>query len=378
MTSAFNVLIVSENTQLRIQARRILEKRLSATVYEAITVQRGIEVLEMQRMPFSFVLCDYVGKSFSLVKCLLEFCSDKKCVISTENEAEVTRFIQEKNLTTVRFVSRRRLMEEFEKVIAELALDGFIGASVKSSEKEISYFRLPVHGCAEFLLVQPIEMDVYLKDSKGRYVRFCTRGETYDANDLERIFKRRDEEYVYIPDDQQLAIVKKQEARLDQVNADPAAGKEVLKDAAITTLEIIEGLVSRQGFTPEAQVLATKSVATTLKIIGSRPNLGGVLENLKRHEKQYLTSHSIMLAEVCCAIAHRVGWRSSATFFKLTLAALLHDLSLHDNGLARCRTLDQVKTLFDLSDQDLNEFKLHPIRAAEFVKSFREIGRAHV
>ena len=131
---------------------------------------------------------------------------------------------------------------------------------------------------------------------------------------------------------------------------------------------------ARHGvFPPEVRALASKSVELTMKLLGAKPRLSAITENLKKQQGKYLASHSIMLAELCCAIACKVGWNSAPTFFKLTLASYLHDIPLKSNELARCQTLEEAKVVCAQSAEGLNAFKLHPARAAEFARKFNEI-----
>src|SRR6185437_13343743 len=106
-----------------------------------------------------------------------------------------------------------------------------------------------------------------------------------------------------------------------------AASSEARR-AAVQNLAVVADAVHRIGFTPEVQLLVKKSVAITLKAIGTSPSLFPILSRLRKTEGKYICAHSMMLAEISCALAHKIGWGTSSNFLKLTLAAFLHDLSL--------------------------------------------------
>ncbi|MGZ3708712.1 MAG: HD-GYP domain-containing protein, partial [Bdellovibrionota bacterium] len=103
------------------------------------------------------------------------------------------------------------------------------------------------------------------------------------------------------------------------------------------------------------------------------PKLSSILEKLRRHEGRYITSHSIMLAEIACAIAHRIGWSSAPVFLKLSLAAFLHDLNLKDDYLASFKTLKQAKEAGDFREEALQLFEIHPVKAADYARKFQGI-----
>ena len=80
----------------------------------------------------------------------------------------------------------------------------------------------------------------------------------------------------------------------------------------------------------------------------------------------------MMLAEIACALAQNIGWGSSATFLKLTLAAFLHDLPLEDNYLASMHGITEAKG-HKFPAEAIQAFRFHPIKAAEYAQQFAGI-----
>ena len=144
------------------------------------------------------------------------------------------------------------------------------------------------------------------------------------------------------------------------------------RHALTANLSIAHDVVNRIGFTPEVQGLTKKTVNLALKLIGNSPALSPILTRLRKHQGKYITSHSLMLAEVSCAIAHRVGWGEPSVFMKLCFAAFLHDLALSDNVLAQFRTLSELKEA-EFGPEAVHVFRLHPIKAAEYASQFTGI-----
>jgi HD-GYP domain-containing protein (c-di-GMP phosphodiesterase class II) len=97
-----------------------------------------------------------------------------------------------------------------------------------------------------------------------------------------------------------------------------------------------------------------------------------ILEDLKIKEGSYISGHSLMVANVGCALAYRAGWTSAPTLFKICLAAFLHDISLHHEVMARIRSMDEVRSV-GLDVEQVKELRLHPIRAGEYARQFSEI-----
>jgi response regulator RpfG family c-di-GMP phosphodiesterase len=67
-------------------------------------------------------------------------------------------------------------------------------------------------------------------------------------------------------------------------------------------------------------------------------------------------------------------WGSDTTFNKLTLASFLHDICLTNNDLAAISTLEELdKEKAKFTKQEYDEFKQHPVFAAEMAKKMSEV-----
>src|SRR5262249_46811206 len=134
--------------------------------------------------------------------------------------------------------------------------------------------------------------------------------------------------------------------------------------AAQENLALVHDVVQQLGFTPKVQELAKKSVNLLVKVLGGSPKLSAILTKLKKQEGKYIASHSVMLAEISCAMASRVGLNSATTFMKLGLASFLHDLSFTDNRLAQLGTQAQINQV-SLTPKQIQEIRAHTQKASE-------------
>ncbi len=168
-------------------------------------------------------------------------------------------------------------------------------------------------------------------------------------------------------------IITVQEQKVQKLIETPKPNIQTVHNTTTNSIKLIQEVTSKIGFTPQVQAIATKSVELTLKVIADSPKLSEILKTLKTQEGKFIASHSMMLAEIASALASQMEWSSGATFTKLCLAAFLHDLTLTNNELARCRTLEEAKALPGITQYELNQFKLHPTHAAELARKFHEI-----
>src|SRR5690606_35399917 len=81
---------------------------------------------------------------------------------------------------------------------------------------------------------------------------------------------------------------------------------------------------------------------------------------------KYISSHSTMLAYVSCAISAKMDWSSDTTYQKLSMAALLHDITLENDELASIQTLQELKDQADrFTEEEVRAYRFHPMSAAE-------------
>lgn len=254
-----------------------------------------------------------------------------------------------------------------------------IGALFKGSEDDprpaeqrFSEVPLPL-----LVALGTLPTDVYLYD-QGKYVQAMAQGVPFKDRHAELIAKKgrlfiraerardvaRALQVALFPGT--VALPEKQAAKLAPKEAD--ISQQLQKD-----FEAVQEMSSRVGFTPEVQEITRKNVLKTIAEVRKAPRLANVLKELNRDPTQYISSHSMLLAHVACAIATEVEWKSDATFQKLTLAAFLHDITLKNQRLAAMPSIDSVNQSKDFSEEEKKQYKLHPSSAAEIARGFDEV-----
>jgi hypothetical protein len=234
---------------------------------------------------------------------------------------------------------------------------------------------------SEFILIsmaaipagKPLPTDVYFRLAPGRFLKRFKKGDTLEPSDLAPYVDRAGTGSFYARKTDLESLVEERTERLDRLIDEPDAPPERLRSAASDTLEVVQNIVSELGITPEVESLAKRTVSLVLKAVGNTPSLADILSRFRKLEGTYIASHSTMLAEISCAIAHRVGWSSAPTFMKLTVASILHDLTLTDQRLAKGRSIEEVSKSEIFTPADLQAFKLHPTKAAEYARKFHQI-----
>lgn len=132
--------------------------------------------------------------------------------------------------------------------------------------------------------------------------------------------------------------------------------------------------IQKIGVSREVELLIKSTVKLCIETISQTPELSTYYANLTAHSGEYLNAHSVLLAHFTCLIAEKMGWSSDITRYKLTLASMLHDITLAKPELAKIKSLEEIESLGkSLSEQDRKDVLNHPIEAAHLVRKLHQI-----
>jgi HD-GYP domain-containing protein (c-di-GMP phosphodiesterase class II) len=149
--------------------------------------------------------------------------------------------------------------------------------------------------------------------------------------------------------------------------------KEVL-NVVSEAQDAVLSLTNTFGFSPQVMEITQSSVKATLKAIGKSPKLSSLVFDKLLKNKNLVSSHSVMTAQVACCIALKLNWPSESTFHKLILASFLHDIALPKPEFALIRNKAQLNMFRDkLSALDFDRIKNHPYAAGEMVMNMQEV-----
>lgn len=227
--------------------------------------------------------------------------------------------------------------------------------------------------------VVPLRGDVYIRLSSVKFVKLYKTGAKFGKEDLERVTVKKKITSLYIKKSETPEFIDKFKIELQSLidQADASLSGEAstsLIETAGQVQDVVFELTSRLGFTPEVRELAQQNVKLTLRAIGASPRLSKALDLSQFKNKNYLSSHSIMLAHLTCSIASQMQWPSDTTFHKLVLASLFHDNGLQDPMHAKIIHKGDVEALkTSVKPEDFTTVHTHGIKAAELVQSLREI-----
>lgn len=243
--------------------------------------------------------------------------------------------------------------------------------AMAESNPSYPYFRV---GIPLLLQTNPLVADIFIRLSDVKYVKLFHKGASFGPEEVENYQGKKKLDYLYVRQEDAENITATLNEALEKLLKLVPLPQSISTPVSLATIDTIHSLVNQVGFTPEVQRLVKNNIDLVLKEMYASPSLSSILKNMEIDREKYIASHSHMLAEVACALSIAMKWDSETTFKKLTMAALLHDMSLSNQKLARIKDtkeLDSRKSEFQSGDFD--EYRSHTKRAATLVKGLKEV-----
>jgi HD-GYP domain-containing protein (c-di-GMP phosphodiesterase class II) len=224
------------------------------------------------------------------------------------------------------------------------------------------------------LRVSPLRSDIYIRLSDIKFVKLFQEGTAFEKEDFDKYMIKKNVPYFYIKVSDCGEFIQKFTDDLTKIlNAQPFNSK-VAGELTEATLEATQELILRMGPTHAVQTLVKTSVAIAVRDVASSPKLSQLLSRINRDKEKYLASHSLLLGQIACTIATSMAWSSEMTYYKLNLAAFLHDITILNPKLAPLRHPRELKGREkEFTKADIDEFTNHTMTAAELSKRFTEV-----
>ena len=243
--------------------------------------------------------------------------------------------------------------------------------TIPEDEEDPAYIRIKT-----ILLtrVGQLHAGVYIQLSKSHYVKLFRDGDVFDQKDYARYMTEKGLEYFYLRTHETTEFVSKFKLELLELLGAELMAPDTASEISQAVHETVQELISRVGLTPELQDLVKSNIQLSMKSMGRSPKLHHVIKALIKDPKRYISSHSIMLAELSCSLAKAMEWNSETTFHKLNLASFLHDMSLKNQALAAVEDMSELlrkKTTF--TTEELKAYQLHTATGAELARQFTEL-----
>lgn len=371
------ILVALSNPEVRGILAFAVEGRTSGRPFEAGTAKEAIEALA-DHGAIRIVICEYPGISDVLFRHIVSLNRARpekdqiRCIVcSASQPAGDDPVVQKMNI--LGYASYANLIDSTIALL-EPALPAKENASTPENDRELSDETIVRIKTPLLIRVGQLRAGVYIRLSPTKYVKLFQEGDEFNEEDYKRILREKRTEYLYLRRNEVGEFVEKFKGDLllllqSEIHPDQA-GPKLLEDIHETAQE----LLGKLGPTKEVQEVVKNSVALAVKTMGSSPSLAGILQKLQVDRDKYISSHSMLLPQVACALATAMDWKSEQTLQKLGLAAFLHDTTLTNHALAQVTGLTELARKKDLfTEEEEKAYVVHPVKASEMAKRFQEV-----
>ena len=221
------------------------------------------------------------------------------------------------------------------------------------------------------LSVCPLKSDIFIKIA-GKFIKIYRKDEVFDSIDFKNITEKKKIEYLFIRKENVKdfinSFVLKQEENKQKT---PDSVAEMVSSYS-SLYEAVQGFSESLGFNKDIQILAKTQVKSVLHMMGKKPRLNQVLSRLDQFKGEYLGVHSALTGYISSAICSELDWGSEQTYYKLTLAAFLHDIVFTDSRLSMCHSVEEAISL-GFSKDKVELFQNHSILSSSLAQTFSEV-----
>jgi HD-GYP domain-containing protein (c-di-GMP phosphodiesterase class II) len=341
-----------------------LESQLSFHVHHENNLEKAFLYLKSEEAPHLIVAgdCEQANNLFKF--------------IATGQIRTPVIFIGRKNLrvaqtgTGLNLIGNMNVTDEPSKLMG-LVQKNF---SAEDLHDQVDGYYCRIH-ISLLLRIVPLMGDIYLKLGEYKYVKLFKKGTLFTKDDLNKIWHVKKLEYLYVHKSEADGFMKKLQEDLDRLaNSSSSEDSQEVLTVVSEAQDAVISLTNTFGFSPQVMEITLSSVKATLKAVGKSPKLSGLVFDKLLKNKNLVSSHSVMTAQVACCIASKLNWPSESTFHKLILASYLHDIGLPKPEFALIRNKAQLNLFKDkLNAIDFEKVKNHPYAAGEMVLNIHEV-----
>lgn len=210
---------------------------------------------------------------------------------------------------------------------------------------------------------------VFIKLSDRKYVRVFNADVKYTKKDLDHL-REKEVTHLYIRNDDfhlfQNAFNRRPFLVSDGNHQDDP------HEAMALTHTLMHELVKELGISDAVVKMVESSVKHVTKLAEQSSSLRSLFENY--HQKEdYFYDHSFLAAAVSCEILNRLGDKNESSRNDIVMAALFHDSTVKNVGLARISMLNDPRLSHFTKDEVL-EYLSHPSDIAEKIEDEKHVS----
>jgi HD-GYP domain-containing protein (c-di-GMP phosphodiesterase class II) len=141
-------------------------------------------------------------------------------------------------------------------------------------------------------------------------------------------------------------------------------------DGELASVAFIHEMAFNLGINETVINVIDTTINNSMSLMSKSPDLADLLTKIIK-KQNFIYEHSLLTSYVAGAIAIQMSWQTNATLQKLSIAALLHDVSLEaidDFDDKKIEALDNLNEA-NLDRKEKQMIRNHPAQSAEMIKN---------
>lgn len=230
------------------------------------------------------------------------------------------------------------------------------------NEQDARYKKMVSVEIIELLAFEKTPVDIYIRLSQQRFVRFFKANEKIEINRLDP-YRAKNQKVFFCSDaDYQLLI-----DRTIFICGVAVTRREIKSSQKILLLhkmsDSVFSEITELGFNPASFEHSKQIVKSLITVIESKVSLYDLFQTLLACDEEIVV-HSVAVTAIATMIAKEVGWTIPATLEKLALGAMLHDVGLKEISPA---LLKKPRTA--MNHDHMQEYETHCYRGMVTLQS---------
>ncbi len=219
----------------------------------------------------------------------------------------------------------------------------------------------------EFVARPQVDFDIYIKLSEAKFIKLVHKGEQISVERV-NFYKEKGLKYLYIAKEDfgKLVDFNLNVANLIKNRSDISQEKKL--NFMKYTGEVILEKAFVEGINKESFKEAQEFLSLTVSVISDSKETFDLMNLLNSHS-DYIYAHSVGVAMYASMIARRMGFASNQVFFKLSMAAMFHDIGKKEIDRV---ILEKPRHLLTSSERRLIES--HVSRSQEILMAIQGIS----
>jgi response regulator RpfG family c-di-GMP phosphodiesterase len=253
------------------------------------------------------------------------------------------------------FISKPFEKEAFLEPIRKYGGQNLISA-------ETQYKKIAIE---RFLMFNEVLVAAYIKLSQTKFVKILRSDDKFPEETVKKYIKKG-VKHLFIETVEYEKFLNAAGKKIMGKLSNKKVGMKEKLEFQVHSVDSIHRGLRDLGMSKMAVTLADKSMDTTMNSLKKNKNISGLLSKLLL-KRNYIYQLSMLTNYLSVAIAEKTDYGSPSSFKKLTMSALLQDLSLEKESLAKIINLHGE----DFNKLKANEKKLvegHPHRTIELLE----------